>query len=147
VVSYLYAAYQPLCDESTGMNQPITTGRGTLRYGDAIYTDRRAEWRQFAPPRPNVYDDDDFAVVEDDALIEGSPEWRALLPDRRDLIQLQGYPEYEIDDGKPVYMPSRRLLAIIILLALLALLAYEFYGFFVDPVRIPELPPPPASLV
>ncbi len=119
-----------------------------LRYGDAIYLDRREEWRAFAPILDLILDDDDeYAVVEDDDLDENSPEWVALLPDRRDLIQLKGYPESEYDDGKPVYMPSRRLLTAIVLVALLALLAYEFYGFFAEPVRVPELPSPPANSI
>ncbi|MDX2161203.1 MAG: hypothetical protein SF162_07760 [bacterium] len=117
-----------------------------LRPGEAVYLDMRAEWRRFAPPP----DDEWIESVPD--LPEGSAAWRHLLPKRADLEALERRtpdddPAMEYDDGTPVYMPSRRLLAAIILIALLSLLAYEFYGLFVEPIRIPELPAPPTTSV
>lgn len=31
----------------------------------------------------------------------------------------------------------------LIILAVIALVAMQFYGWFVEPIRVPELPPPP----
>jgi hypothetical protein len=133
-------------EQPAGIPYPLQRGEGVYLYHyprfDALDEDELddndldLDDDELSLPRLTVVDVDDEDDWDDD-----------LLPGKYDRDLMDGSADDDDESPRRKWTIWRIIAMILILLALISLILYQFYGIIVDPIRVPELPPPPTSAI